>query len=129
MDLNGTSAVVTGGASGLGAATARLLAQNGVGVVVADLQDDKGEALAKEVGGVYVHTDVTNTDQIIAAVDTAVGMAPLRSLVCCAGIGSAQRTVGKDGEYASAFDIDTYKMVIAINLTGTFDCVRIAATA
>ena len=129
MDLNGTSAVVTGGASGLGAATARLLAQNGAGVVVADVQDEKGEAVAKEIGGVYVHMDVTNTDQIIAGVDTALTLAPLRSLVCCAGIGSAQRTVGKDGEYASAFSLDTYKLVLAINLTGTFDCVRIAATA
>ena len=97
--------------------------------MVADLQDDKGEALAKEIGGVFVHTDVTNTDQIIEAVDTALGMAPLRSLVCCAGLGSAQRTVGKDGEYSSAFDLDTYKFVLAVNLTGTFDCVRIAATA
>lgn len=129
MDLNESSAVVTGAASGLGAATARLLAQNGAGVVVADVQDDKGEALAKEIGGVFVHTDVTNTDSIISAVDTALGMAPLRSLVCCAGIGSAQRTVGKDGEYASAFNLDEYKRVIAINLTGTFDSVRIAATA
>jgi NAD(P)-dependent dehydrogenase (short-subunit alcohol dehydrogenase family) len=129
MDLNATSAVITGGASGLGASTARLLASHGVGVVVADLQDDKGEAIAKEIGGVYVHCDVTNTEQIIEAVDTAAGMAPLRSLVCCAGIGSAQRTVGKDGEYSSAFDLDTYRRVIAINLTGSFDCVRIAATA
>jgi NAD(P)-dependent dehydrogenase (short-subunit alcohol dehydrogenase family) len=129
MDLSSTSAVVTGGASGLGAATSRLLAQHGVAVVVADLQDDKGEALAKEVGGVYVHTDVTSTEQIISAVDTAASLAPLRSLVCCAGIGSAQRTVGKDGEYASAFDLDNYKFVLAVNLIGTFDCVRIAATA
>jgi NAD(P)-dependent dehydrogenase (short-subunit alcohol dehydrogenase family) len=129
MDLNESSAVVTGAASGLGAATARLLAQNGAGVVVADVQDDKGEALAKEIGGVFVHTDVTSTDSIISAVDTALGMAPLRSLVCCAGIGSAQRTVGKDGEYSSAFNLDEYKRVIAINLTGTFDSVRICATA
>jgi NAD(P)-dependent dehydrogenase (short-subunit alcohol dehydrogenase family) len=129
MDVNQTSAVVTGGASGLGAATARLLADNGAAVVVSDVQDDKGEALAKEIGGVFVHTDVTNTDTIIKAVDTALELAPLRSLVCCAGIGSAQRTVGKDGEYASAFNLDEYKRVIAINLTGTFDSVRIAATA
>jgi NAD(P)-dependent dehydrogenase (short-subunit alcohol dehydrogenase family) len=128
MDLNGSSAVITGGASGLGAATARLLAQHGAGVVVADVQDDKGEALAKEIGGVFVHTDVTNTDTIIKAVDTALSMAPLRSLVCCAGIGSAQRTVGRDGEYASAFNLDEYKRVVAINLTGTFDCIRIGAT-
>jgi NAD(P)-dependent dehydrogenase (short-subunit alcohol dehydrogenase family) len=129
MDINDSSAVVTGGASGLGAATARLLAQHGAAVVIADLQDDKGEALAKEIGGEFVHTDVTNTEQIIAAVDAAVGMAPLRSLVCCAGLGSAQRTIGKDGEYSSAFDLDNYKFVLAVNLTGTFDCVRIAATA
>jgi NAD(P)-dependent dehydrogenase (short-subunit alcohol dehydrogenase family) len=129
MDLNQTSAIVTGGASGLGAATARLLADNGAAVVVSDVQDDKGEALAKEIGGVFVHTDVTNTDTIIKAVDTALELAPLRSLVCCAGIGSAQRTVGKDGEYSSAFNLDEYKRVIAINLTGTFDSVRIAATA
>jgi NAD(P)-dependent dehydrogenase (short-subunit alcohol dehydrogenase family) len=129
MDLTGTSAVVTGGASGLGAATARLLADSGVGVVVADVQDDKGEAIAKEIGGVFVHTDVTDTNQIIAAVDTAAGMAPLRSLVCCAGIGWPMRTIGKDGEYASAHDLEAYKRVIAINLVGTFDCVRIGATA
>jgi NAD(P)-dependent dehydrogenase (short-subunit alcohol dehydrogenase family) len=109
MDLNGTSAIVTGSASGLGAATARLLAHNGAGVVVADVQDDKGEALAAEIGGVFVHTDVTDTDQIIAAVDTAAGMAPLRGLVCCAGIGWPERTVGKDGEYASAHSLDAYK--------------------
>jgi NAD(P)-dependent dehydrogenase (short-subunit alcohol dehydrogenase family) len=129
MEFNDSSAIVTGGASGLGAATARLLAANGAAVVIADVQDDKGEALAKEIGGIYAHTDVTNTDEIIAATDAALGLAPLRSLVCCAGIGSAQRTVGKDGEYSSAFDLDVYKRVIAINLTGTFDCIRIAATA
>jgi NAD(P)-dependent dehydrogenase (short-subunit alcohol dehydrogenase family) len=129
MDLNGTSAIVTGGASGLGAATARLLAQHGAGVVVADLQDDKGGQLAKEIGGVFARTDVTNTEQIIAAVDTAAGMAPLRALVCCAGIGWPERTIGKDGEYASAHSLDAYQKVIAINLVGTFDCVRIAATA
>jgi NAD(P)-dependent dehydrogenase (short-subunit alcohol dehydrogenase family) len=129
MDLNETSAVVTGAASGLGAATARLLAQSGAGVVVADVQDDKGEALAKELGGVFVHTDVTDTETIIAAVDQAASMAPLRSLVCCAGIGWPERTIGKDGEYASAHNLDAYKRVIAINLVGSFDCVRIAATA
>jgi len=129
MDLNGTAGIVTGGASGLGAATARLLAAQGVGVVVADVQGDKGEALAKEIGGVFAHTDVTNTDSIIATVETAAGMAPLRSLVCCAGVGWPERTIGKDGEYASAHSLDAYKKVIAINLIGTFDCVRIAATA
>jgi NAD(P)-dependent dehydrogenase (short-subunit alcohol dehydrogenase family) len=129
MDLNGTSAVVTGGASGLGAATARLLADSGVRVVIADLNADKGDALAKEIDGTFVAVDVTNTDQIIEAVDTAVGLAPLRSLVNCAGTGWAARTIGKDGEYASAHNLDLYKKVLDINLVGTFDCIRIAATA
>ena len=129
MELNGTSAVVTGGASGLGEATARTLAAQGVRVVVADLQADKGEALAQEIGGVFARTDVTVTDQIIAAVEAALGMAPLWSLVSCAGIGWATRTIGKDGEYSSAHDLGTYRKVIEVNLIGTFDCLRIAATA
>ena len=100
MDLNGTSAIVTGGASGLGDATSRLLAERGVRVVVADLQEDKGAPLAKEIGGLFVPTDVTKPEQVIAAVDAAVEMAPLKSLVNCAGIGWATRTIGRDGDYA-----------------------------
>jgi NAD(P)-dependent dehydrogenase (short-subunit alcohol dehydrogenase family) len=129
MELNGTSAVVTGGASGLGAATARLLADSGVRVVIADLNADNGETIAKEIEGTFVAVDVTDTDQIIEAVDTAVGIAPLWSLVNCAGTGWAARTIGKDGEYASAHPLDLYKKVLDINLVGTFDCIRIAATA
>lgn len=128
MDLNGTSAVVTGGASGLGEATSRLLAQRGVRVVVADLQADKGEILAKEIGGLFAQTDVTSTEQVIAAVDAATEMGPLKSLVSCAGIGWATRTIGKDGDYASAHDLDLYRRVIEINLIGTFNCIRLAAT-
>ena len=128
MDLNGTSAIVTGGASGLGLATSRLLAERGVRVVVADLQADKGEPLAKEIGGLFVQTDVTNPEQVIAAVDAAVEMAPLKSLVNCAGIGWATRTIGRDGDYASAHDLDLYRRVIEINLIGTFNCIRLAAT-
>ena len=128
MDLNGTSAIVTGGASGLGEATSRLLAERGVHVVVADLQEDKGEPLAKEIGGLFVQTDVTNTEQVIAAVEAAIEMAPLKSLVNCAGIGWATRTIGKDGDYASAHDLDLYRRVIEINLIGTFNCIRLAAT-
>jgi NAD(P)-dependent dehydrogenase (short-subunit alcohol dehydrogenase family) len=131
MELNGISAVVTGGASGLGAATARRLSERGATVVLADLdrQQDKGEALAKELGGVFVPCDVTDTDQIIAAVDTARELGPLRALVTAAGIGWATRTIGRDGQYASAHDLGVFKKVVDINLTGTFDCVRIAATA
>lgn len=129
MDINGASAVVTGGASGIGAAAARILAAKGAKVVVADLQDDKGKALADEIGGAFCHVDVTKTDEIIAAVETASEMGPLRVLVNSAGIGFASRTVGKDGSYDSAHNLDWFKRVININLIGTFDCIRIAATA
>jgi NAD(P)-dependent dehydrogenase (short-subunit alcohol dehydrogenase family) len=128
MDLNGTSAVVTGGASGLGAATSRLLAERGVHVVVADLQEDKGTALAKEIGGIFVATDVTKAESVIVAVEAAIEMGPLKSLVNSAGIGWATRTIGKDGDYASAHDLDLYRRVIEINLIGTFNCIRLAAT-
>ena len=129
MDINGASAIVTGGASGIGAATARLLAAKGAKVVIADLQADKGEALAKEIGGAFCKVDVTKTEDIMNAIEMAKDMGPLRVLVNSAGIGWAQRTVGKDGSYDSAANLDAYKKVIAINLVGTFDCIRLAATA
>jgi NAD(P)-dependent dehydrogenase (short-subunit alcohol dehydrogenase family) len=129
MDINGVSAIVTGGASGIGAATARLLAAKGAKVVIADLQADKGEALAKEIGGAFCKVDVTQTEDIMNAIEMAKDMGPLRVLVNSAGIGWAQRTVGKGGSYDSAANLDAYKKVIAINLVGTFDCIRLAATA
>ena len=131
MEINGISAIVTGGASGLGEATSRHLASLGAKVVVADLdrQADKGEALAKELGGVFVPCDVTDTAQVIAAVEAAKDLGPLKALVNCAGIGWATRTIGKDGSYDSAHDLDIFKKVVEINLTGTFNCIRIAATA
>jgi len=129
MDITGASAVVTGGASGIGAAAARRLAERGAKVVVADLNEEKGEAIAEEIGGAFVKVDVTKTDDIVAAVDKAQELGPLRVLVNSAGIGWAQRTVGKDGSYDSAADLDAYRKVIEINLIGTFDCIRIAATA
>ena len=129
MELQNTSALVTGGASGLGEATARLLAERGVKVVIMDLNDEKGEALAKELVGAYVHCDVTNVEQVIASIDAATAMAPLWSVVNCAGIGWATRTLGKDGEYSSAHDLDLYRKVIEINLVGTFNVCRLAATA
>jgi NAD(P)-dependent dehydrogenase (short-subunit alcohol dehydrogenase family) len=128
MDINGSSALVTGAASGIGAAVARQLAAAGAKVVVADLQADKGEALAKEIDGAFVQVDVTDTEQIKAAVTRAAELGPLRILVNSAGIGWAQRTIGRDGEFDSAHDIDAFKKVIAINLIGTFDAVRLAAT-
>ena len=129
MELANTSAVVTGGASGLGEATARTLSQRGVKVVIADLNDDHGSALAADIGGAYVHCDVTNTEQVIEALSAATAMAPLWSAVNCAGIGWATRTIGKDGEYESAHDLDLYRKVIEINLIGTFNVSRLAATA
>jgi len=131
MDIKGASAIVTGGASGLGAATVKQLAAKGAKVVIFDLdrQADKGKPLADEVGGVFCAVDVTSTDDIIAGVDTAREIAPLRALVNCAGMGMAGRTIGKDGQYDSAFNLDIFKLVININLIGTFDCIRIAATA
>ena len=129
MDITGVSAIVTGGASGIGAAVARLLAARGAKVVVADLQVDKGEELAHEIGGAFCQVDVTKTDDIINAVEMAKSMGPLRVLVNSAGIGSASRTIGRDGSYDSAFNLAVFSKVIAVNLIGTFDCTRIAATA
>lgn len=129
MDITGASAIVTGAASGIGAAVARALAAKGATVVVADVQDEKGTALAEEIGGIFCHVDVTDTEQIIHAVEVAKEQAPLRVLVNSAGVGWAARTTGRDGTYDSAHDLDLYKKVIAINLIGTFDAVRLAATA
>jgi NAD(P)-dependent dehydrogenase (short-subunit alcohol dehydrogenase family) len=129
MDITGASAIVTGGASGIGAASARLLAARGARVVVADLQGDHGAQLADEIGGAFIRVDVTNTADIEAAVNTATDLGPLRVLVNSAGIGGAQRTIGRDGQFTSAHDLDTYKKVITVNLIGTFDCIRLAATA
>src|SRR5919108_4205926 len=125
MELNGVSAVVSGGASGLGEATVRDLAAHGAKVVVADLNEDRGKAIADEVGGVFVKTDVSDEAQVQAAVDAAVATGvPLRYVVNCAGIGWASRTVARDG---SPHDLASYKKVIDVNLIGTFNLMRIGA--
>lgn len=129
LDLTGTSSIVTGGASGLGEATVRALAARGATVVVADLQDDKGRAVAAAVGGAYVHTDVTDVEQVVEAVTAAAELGALRTLVCAAGVGWAARTVGRDGEFGSAHDLAAFTKVLSINLIGTFNCIRLAATA
>ncbi|NYG58623.1 NAD(P)-dependent dehydrogenase (short-subunit alcohol dehydrogenase family) [Nocardioides daedukensis] len=128
MDITRASAIVTGGASGIGAAAARQLAAKGAKVVVADLNAEKGQALAKEIGGIFVSVDVTDNEQNKNAVNEAVELAPLRAVVNSAGIGWAQRTIGRDGEFDSAFDLAAFTKVIGINLIGTFDMVRLAAT-
>jgi len=125
MELNGTSAIVSGGASGLGEATVRELAAAGATVVVADLNDERGKAIAGEIGGIFAHTDVSDEDSVQQAVQAAAATgAPLRVAVSCAGIGWASRTVGRDG---SPHDLATYRKVIDVNLIGTFNLMRIAA--
>jgi NAD(P)-dependent dehydrogenase (short-subunit alcohol dehydrogenase family) len=129
MDISGASAIVTGGASGLGEATVRALSAQGARVVVLDMADEQGEALAKDTGGVFAHADVTATDEVIAAIEAAKELGPLRAVVNCAGIGWATRTIGRDGSYESAHDLDVYKKVISVNLIGTFNVTRLAASA
>ena len=128
MEINGFSAVVTGGASGLGEATSQLLADKGMKVVGMDLdrQQDKGDVLAKQIGGIFAPADVTDGDQVQAGIDAAVEMAPLRVLVNCAGIGWPGRTIDKNG---NPHDLDVFRKVIDINLVGTFNCIRLAASA
>ena len=128
MDITGSTAIVTGGASGIGAAVARALAAKGAVVVVADLNAEKGEALAADIGGVFASVDVTRTDQVAAAVEAAAEIAPLRACVNSAGIGWAQRTIGRDGLLEQAHDLDAFRKVVEINLIGTFDVTRQAAT-
>jgi NAD(P)-dependent dehydrogenase (short-subunit alcohol dehydrogenase family) len=123
MQIKNTVFLVTGGASGLGAATAQMAAANGAKVVIADLQADLGEKLAKEIGGKYVKCDVTQEADGKAAVAAAVGLGGLHVLVNCAGIGVAERTIGKD----AAHDLARFARVININLIGTFNMIRLAA--
>ncbi len=129
LDLTGTSSLVTGGASGLGEAAVRALAARGAQVVVVDLQDDKGEAVARSVGGSYVRADVADSAQVMAAVTAAGELGALRTLVTAAGIGWASRTVGRDGSFESAHDLAVFTKVVGVNLIGTFNCIRLAATA
>ena len=127
MNLNGTAAIVSGGASGLGEATVRDLAAAGCRVVVADLNEARGTDLAKEVDGVFARTDVADEESVAAAVAAAQALGvPLRVAVSCAGIGWASRTVGRDG---TPHDLGSYRKVIDVNLIGTFNVMRIAAAA
>jgi NAD(P)-dependent dehydrogenase (short-subunit alcohol dehydrogenase family) len=127
MELNAVTAIVSGGASGLGEATARELAAAGAFVVVADLAEDRGQAVAEEIGGQFARTDVSDEASVAEAVAAAETSGhPLRVAVNCAGIGYAQRTVGRDGR---PHDLGSYQKVIAVNLIGTFNLMRIAAAA
>lgn len=125
MDIKGKVFIVTGGASGLGEGTARMLAAEGGQVVVADVQADKGEALAKELGGAFVKCDVTQEADGQAAVAQAVSMGKLMGLVNCAGVAIGVKTVGKDGAHPLA----QFSRVVGINLIGSFNMIRLAAEA
>ena len=124
LESKGASAIVTGGASGLGEATARLLAEKGAKVVVAALNEAAGKQVASELGGVFAKTDVADEAEAHAAVDAASKLGPLRVLVNCAGLGSAARTVDRQGK---PFDLKTFEFVIRVNLIGTFNMLRLAA--
>ena len=126
LNLEGASAIVTGGASGIGEACARQLTALGARVVVADLQDDKGEAVAKEIGGLYVKCDVSSEEDGLAAVAAATEMGPLRVLVNSAGIGWANRTIDRNNEPMPQKQFD---FVIKVNLLGSFNMLRLAAAA
>ncbi|GAA4560942.1 SDR family NAD(P)-dependent oxidoreductase [Pseudonocardia xishanensis] len=126
MDITGASAIVTGGASGLGEATARLLAERGAKVVVLDVAEDRGEKVAAEIGGVFAKADVADEAQVKAAVEAASELGPLRVLVNSAGLGRAARVIGRDLE---PIPLETFEFVIRVNLTGTYNCTRLAASA
>jgi NAD(P)-dependent dehydrogenase (short-subunit alcohol dehydrogenase family) len=125
MDISGKVFIVTGAASGLGEGTARMLTAQGAEVVLADLQEERGQAVAKELGQTFVRCDVTQDADGRRAVAAAVGLGKLMGLVNCAGIAPASRTVGKTGAHA----LDLFTKVITINLVGSFNMIRLAAEA
>jgi NAD(P)-dependent dehydrogenase (short-subunit alcohol dehydrogenase family) len=122
MQLDGVGALVAGGASGLGEATARELVARGARVTIADLNEERGGALASELDAAFVKADVTDEEQVTAAVEAAGG---LRLAVSCAGIGWAERTVGREGPAA----LQPFETVVRVNLIGTFNVLRLAAAA
>jgi len=126
MKLQGAVAIVTGGASGLGAATARRLAAGGAKVVVVDRDEAKGTAIATELGGAFAKADVTDAASIEAAIAVAEGLGPLRIAVSCAGVGWASRTLDKTGKPHA---LDLFQTVVGVNLVGTFNVLRLAASA
>ena len=124
MKLHGSVALVTGGASGLGAATVRRLAAGGAKVVIVDRDEARGAQLANELGQTFAKADVTDAAQVEAALAQAAGLGPVRVAVSCAGVGWASRTLDKTGK---PHDLELFKTVIAINLVGTFNVLRLAA--
>ncbi|MPW16238.1 SDR family NAD(P)-dependent oxidoreductase [Paraburkholderia sp. CNPSo 3157] len=123
MDIKDNVFLITGGASGLGAATARMIAEGGGKVVLADLNHEAGETLAQELGGVFVKCDVSREDDAVQAVEAAMKLGTLRGLVNCAGVAPAMKTIGKDGPHP----LHSFARTISINLVGTFNMIRLAA--
>ena len=128
MKIHGLSAIVTGGASGLGRATVLALAEAGARVVIADRDETLGEGLAREVGerARFIKADVTDGADVDRAIEQATSMAPLRVVVQCAGVGWAARTLNREGV---AHDLEVWRTVIGVNLTGHFNVLRLAAAA
>jgi len=124
MQLDDTSAIVTGGASGMGEATARRLAAAGATVVILDRDANKGDKIASDLGGRFVQADVTSEEQVRAGVAAATEVGPLRACVHCAGIGWAERTLNRAG---APHSLDTFRTVLEVNLIGTFNVLRLAA--
>jgi NAD(P)-dependent dehydrogenase (short-subunit alcohol dehydrogenase family) len=125
VQIEGNVFIVTGAASGLGEGTAKRLAEQGATVVVADLQEDRGQALAQAIGGRFVRCDVTQEADAAAVVAAATEAGNLAGLVNCAGIATAEKTVGKTGPHA----LELFTRTIMINLVGTFNMIRVAAHA
>jgi NAD(P)-dependent dehydrogenase (short-subunit alcohol dehydrogenase family) len=124
MQLSTTAAVITGGASGLGEATARHFAGNGAKVTILDRDAERGPKVAAEIGGYFAETDVTSEDSVAAAIGLAVEkMGRITTAVNCAGIGTAEKTIHKEG----AHSLDHYRRIIDINLVGSFNVARLAA--
>lgn len=122
MNLSGTSAIITGGASGLGAASAEALHEAGVKVALWDLNTEKGEALAAKLGGVFCETNVTDEASVAASLEKSVAANGSPSvLINCAGIATGEKTIGKNGPHR----LESFKKVIDINLVGSFNCIRL----
>jgi NAD(P)-dependent dehydrogenase (short-subunit alcohol dehydrogenase family) len=125
MDMKGLGAIITGGGSGLGEATARAFAAKGAKVAVLDLAKSNGGSIAKELGGVFYEADVTNSDQLAAAIEGSLqALGAVHVLVNCAGIGTAGKTLGKEDK---PLDLEPFRRTIEINLIGTFNAIRLAA--
>ncbi|GAB2527917.1 SDR family NAD(P)-dependent oxidoreductase [Paramicrobacterium agarici] len=125
MTLDGTSALVTGGASGLGNATARRLSARGIKVVIVDLESSNGAEAAAALEGEFVAADVTSPEQMQKAVDAATALGPLRTVVSCAGVAPPAKVLGKEGP----LELDAFAKIVNVNLIGTFNVVRLAAAA